>query len=1213
MSTFPRELCDFQRSLICRVAMPLLLVTVLASSAFGQAGSSARLTGQVLDATGAVMSNVSVTVEETATGTRRTTTSNEQGYYSLEYLSPGSYRVSAKAAGFSEVVIDPVELQVAQVANLNLTLKPGEVTERITVSAATVALETQSSSLGGVVTEQTVRQLPLLLRDPTQLVILVPGVTADHRFEGGGTELGGVSYQGRLSFSINGGFRSQAISMVDGVDITISAGSFLSNPIAPTADFTQEFKVQTNNMSAEFGRGAGVLNVVTKSGTNRFHGSAFEFHQNDNINANNFFSNRAGQALPELKRNQFGGVVGGPILKDRTFFFVNAEFLRQRRFLPIAVRVPTEGERAGNFSSIYALNGTPITIYNPFDTFTDTDGRVKRRPFAGNRIPANMLNAFAGTILSYYPTPNNPGLLAPGGLYTGTGNFTVGSGAPSDYDRYDFKIDHSIGAKHRLMGRYSRSKYTVEAADVFGNEASSQSLSSRNNFQPGNNVVLSWTWMPTPTLVITQAGNWARIVDDSTAQSEGFDPTKLGGPYADGRIVDYANRYTGGPLFPNITPSGYAPAGDGFGNTFTQPYSNYQYSLGVAKSTGKHTLKAGMQYVVLQAAENLRKGFGGSFSFGGSFTCGPDPLICSPFTGNGMADMLLGVPSGGSMSAGFTSVYSSKYVALYIQDDFRVSRRLTLNLGLRYDFTTPFTERFDHLFRFDPDRANPIGNAVGVNTEGKSLDQYFIGLAGRPLFGSVVFPSTPGIESRGIVKTDKSNFAPRIGAAYQVTDKFVLRGGFSKLYMLSPVAPGPSTPNNGPYGAVTSIIASIDGITPNVTVDNPFPNGFNVPIYDTRGMTSLLGEQLLAGATRGKTPYQWQWNFGFQYELPGNTVVSAAYAGTRGHRLTCAFFFCGDNIPRDLIARYGSRVFDTVPNPFYGIITNPLAPLSTRTVQLGQLLRRWPQYNGVVPILPAYQGTEADSDTFKSAYDALQVEVNKRFSHGLTFTLAYTWSKNLTNTDSFESGYLGPAVGYQDNWNYQLERSYSAADVPHRVSVGYVYDLPFGRGRPIGSSWVKPVDLVLGGWQLAGITTFASGYPLGISQSGQTTGAFGGGNRPDLVGDPCGDPDRSKGEKIAQWMNPAGFRRNANFTFGNAPRTLGACRSDGIKNFDISAIKFFNILENFNAEFRAEFFNAFNRVRLGNPNTSFGSGAFGAITTQRNAPRVIQFGLKLNF
>ena len=712
--------------------------------------------------------------------------------------------------------------------------------------------------------------------------------------------------------------------------------------------------------------------------------------------------------------------------------------------------------------------------------------------------------------------------------------------------------------------------------------------------------------------MITQAVSWARVTDDSTAFSEGFDPNQLGGPFRDGRIVNYANTYTGGPLFPRIELGGYAPMGDGFGNTFTQPYSNYQYSMGLVKTIGRHTLKTGFQGILLQSAENLRKGFGGNFGFTGSWTCGPDPLICSPFTGNGLADGLLGLVRAGSMSAGFTSLYSAKYLAGYLQDDFRLTPKLTLNLGARYDVQTPFTERFNHMFRFDFDRNHPLGSAIGPNTGGKSLDQYFIGLTGNPLTGAVVFPSSPAVPSRGIVGADKSNVSPRLGFAYQATNKLVFRGGFSKLFMLSPVAPGPSTPNNGPFGAVTSIIATDDGITPRTTIDNPFPDGFNVPIYDSQGLVSLSGEQLLAGATRGKMPFQHQWNFGLQYELPGEAVLSVAYAGTRGRRLTCAFFFCGDNIPRELVQKYGSRVLDTVDNPFFGIITNPLAPLSRPRVQFGQLLRNWPQYNGVVPILPAYQGTAADSNTFKSSYDAMQVELQKRYSKGLLLQLAYTWSKLLTNTDSFEAGYLGPAIGYQDNNRYDLERSLSAADVAHRVVIAHVYDLPIGKGKAVGANWPGAMDKILGNWQFSGITTFASGYPMGISQTGQTTGAFGGGNRPNLVGDPCADSGLSRGERIFSSLNPSGFQRNPNFTFGNAPRTLG-CRRDGPKNFDFSLIKFIPIREKVNAEFRSEFFNAFNRPQLGAPNTTFGSGSFGAITSQFNSPRVIQFGLKVNF
>jgi hypothetical protein len=1016
-----------------------------------------------------------------------------------------------------------------------------------------------------------------------------------------------------LSFEINGGFRSQAISMVDGVDVTIAAGSFLSTPIQPTSDITQEFKVQTTNVPAEFGRGAGVLNIVTKSGTNTFHGSAFEFLQNNDLDANNFFSNLAGQGLPHLERNQFGFTVGGPIRKDKTFFFFDNEWLKQNNLDPISTEVPTAAQRNGDFSGLYSTNGTPITIYNPYSTITNADGSVSRVPFPNNQIPSSLLSAFAGKVLSYYPSPNNPGVLGPNGEYTGIGNYFIPGSQRSNYDRTDIKVDNNFGEKERLMARFSRDNYTINAVDVFNNPiVSPTSLSTRNNLQPGYNAVLSLTSLLSDSLILTQSASWARITDDSNSRSLGFNVTSLGGPFANGAIQAYADQHTGGTTFPNVSPSGYAPLSDGFGQNFTEPYSNYQYSAALLKTFGRHTLKVGFEGILLQAADNTNKGFGGTFTTTGGFTCGPNPLTCSSYTGNPIADLLLNTVDSGSMSAGFSSLYSGKYLSGFVQDDFRVTSKLTLNLGLRYEVNTPFTERYNHEFQFNPTIANPLGGMSGPNTGGASLNSYFQALSGHSLNGAIVFPNSPGTSGRGISPTDWNNWSPRIGAAYRVTDKLVARGGFSKLFMLSPIAPGPSSPGDGPFGATTNIIATVNGINPNVTLDNPFPNGFETPLYNSQGLSTLLGTSLNIGSSLGKTPYQYQWNIGFEYELPAKTVVSIAYAGTRGHDLTCGFFYCGDQIPYSLLQQYGSKVLSTVPNPFYGIITNPFSALSLPTVQLGQLLKNWPAYTGVTYILPAYQGPSAN--TFHSSYDALQIQANKQYSHGLTVTTAFTWSKILTNSDSFEAGYLGPGNGYQNVNNYAGEKSLSSSDVPYRLSVGYVYDLPFGKGRDFGNNWSKPVDAVIGGWQVSGITTFSAGYPLGIGQTGQTTGAFGGGSRPDWIGNACYDNGigRSMNDKITQWLNPAGFAHNPNFTFGDAPRTL-PCLSDGIKNTDLSAIKFFHLTERVNLEFRSEFFNIFNRTRLGDPNTTFGSSSFGVITSTLNTPRVIQFGLKVSF
>ncbi len=1211
-----------------RAGLGLALIAGLAwgtlgtNHAFAQGqGATATLTGQVVDQSGAVMPGVQLSLVASTGGTPINTTSNETGYYRFSFVRPDTYTLTAKIKGFADVVIPNVTLNVNQTANIDVTMKPGTAVTEVTVSAAAVALETQTSSLGNVVGQQVNQQLPLILRDPTQLVNLVPGVTADHR-QTTAADSSGLSFQGRLDFEINGAYRSQGVSMVDGVDVTILAGSFSSAPIIPTPDFTQEFKVQTNNLGPEFGRGTGVLNIVTKSGTNELHGSVYEFIQNDNLNAQDLFSNRAHQQKAEAKRNQYGFAVGGPVYlphydgRNKTFWFFDFEQMKQRRALPVSLRVPNAAELGGNFDGNYALNGAKQTIYNPFDTYVDPDtGKTLRRPFANNTVPQGswLDPAFVQNVVKFFPAPNNPGILSTNGQYTGIGNYQLAGSAPLDWTRFDIKIDHSIGSNHRLMWRYSRSHYRVKPLDVFGNAASSQSYSTRDDDQPGHNMVLSYTWTVSPTTVVTNALNWSRFTDDSNQPK--FDPTTLGGPFAGGAIAKYLTSWTGGGAFPNIGISPYATMGNGFGNNFNEPSSNYGYSAGINHTRGKHTLKFGFQFELLQSSDDLFKGFGGSFSFPGSWTCGPDPLNCSPNTGNGLADFQLGLVRSGSMNAAFASMYQSKYFAGYFQDDFRVTPKLTLNLGFRYEVTTPFTERHDHEFRLDPSRLNPIGDTVGPNTGGQTINQVIGALGGRPVQGVVLFPSSPGVQGRGMVPTDWSNFSPRLGLAYQIRPKLVFRAGFSRFYMLSPVTPGPSTPGNGTFGAATNITSTTDGIHPlaGVDADHPFPFGFNVPTYDTLGMRSLLGDGVTAGATGQKTPWAYQWNAGFQYELPGNTLLGIAYAGSRGHRMTCAFFFCGDQIPQNLVQKYKGQVFDSIPNPFYGIITNPTAALSQPNVLRGQLLKQWPAYANWTAVLPPWQGPNPDGDTFVSTFDALEVQLNKRFSQGLTLVLAYTYSKNLSNSDSFEAGYLGPAVGYQNTFDYKGEWSLSAADVQHRFVLGHVWDLPIGKGQKLASNVPSAVDKIIGHWQFAGMTTFQSGFPINIGEAGHTTGAFGGGDRPDQIGAACLDTGRSRGAKILGYMNPAGFAAPAPYTFGNATRMLNGCRADGQKNFDLSLIKFIPIKEKFNAEFRAEFFNAFNRPQLGGPNSTFNGGAFGVITGQRNAPRIMQFGLKLNF
>jgi hypothetical protein len=1156
-----------------------------------------------------------MSLQSLAGGVPLTTTSNDVGYYRFPLVRPGTYVLTAKKNGFATVVVNDVTLQIGQTANVDISMKPGEVAQELTVSASAAVLDSQTSTLGGVVPDQPIKQIPIVLRDSTSLVSLVPGVTSEMRtFPGGDPQAGlGLLYTTRLNYTMNGGIREMAVQYVDGIDVTFSGGGFQATPLVISPDFTQEFKVLTNNLPAEFGRGSGAVNIITKSGSNSYHGTVYEFLQNDNLNANDLFANARGAKKPETKRNQYGYAVGGPILKNKLWFFTDFEQLRHTRFQSVLTRVPTANERAGNFSNLFTSDGQPVTIYNPFDTYVDTDGRIKRRPFPNNQIPANLLDTFGKNLTSFYPLPNNPGVLGPGGLPTQVGNLFVASNPPINFDRFDVKGDYNLGTQHKFMGRFSRVQFVGKPVDAFNNPANPWTLSQRDYKEIGKNLVLSWTWTASPSLVITQSGNMTRDHNFSFNGSQGFDPSPLGGPFSNDKVLDFAKFWGGGSAFPTVNVTGYSPmGGSSISGYYNQQMTGYGYQVGLNKSSGRHLYKAGFQLRIGQQGELTFPGYVGDYTYTGSFTRGPDPLVPSAFSGNAYADMLLGLLGGGGFTTGYSIFQTSKYFGWYFQDDIRLTPKLTLNLGLRYDFEHPFTERYNHSTRFDPEYANPVGDQSGPNTGGQTLNQYFTNLVGRPIQGSLIFPTTPGGNGRGISPTDYTGLQPRLGLAYKITEKLVLRGGFSKLNFL-PSGSAALTFGLGTASINTPIVGSIDGIHPAVSITDPFPAGFNTPIYDTQGTNSLLGQNISLGTTNNRTPYQWQWNAGFEYALPGDAVLTVNYAGSRSHHLWCPSFFCGDQIARADIAKYGARVFDTVPNPFFGIITDPTAPLSASTVQLGQLLKQYPQYASWTSAVGSpYQGPSPDHDTFRNAWDSLQVGYRKNYAKGLTLIVAYTASKNLTNSDSFDAGWGGVSTGYQDLVTFEGERSLSAEDVSQRLVIGHVYELPFGKNKRFGSHLNPVLDKIVGGWQWSGQTNFQTGFPLPISVAGVTSGAFGGLVRPNLVSDPCMDPGRSRGEKIQEYLNPAAFAAPANFTFGNAPRNLN-CRADGIKNFDIGLLKVTPIKESINVEFRTEFFNAFNRPQLGFPDTTFQGPTFGQITTQYNQPRIIQFGLKVNF
>jgi hypothetical protein len=970
--------------------------------------------------------------------------------------------------------------------------------------------------------------------------------------------------------------------------------------------------------------------MVTKSGTNQFHGTVFNYLQNDNMNANLFFNNTRGVSQPEFKRNQYGYLIGGPIVKNKLWFIHDLEKLRQRGPRQELRRVPTRAEDVGDFSGVFGGADQEIRIFNPFDTFeaTNPDGTTTtmRRPFANNQIPTSMRDSsgFIDNLISFWPEPTIAGGdRTGGGLPTNANNWFKNVGSLFNYDRLNFKIDGQPSDSHRVSFRFGKNDQFIPNVDLYGNIASP--FLSGSIDRPTREFQVTHTWTATPTIVVNSFfyRYWGRSIIPNP--SEGYDPTPLGGIFEDGTIVAAANSFNTGTSFPAIRPAGYAILGSdsGFGGLDNR----YQFGTGISQIVGNHQIKYGAVFRPRYSwsfNENDRA-LTGRYDFSGTFTQGPNPLSPDALTGNGFADLTLGLIGAGEFVNHFQATQAAEQYAFYFEDTWKVTSKLTLNLGIRYDWSTPGKEVNNQNVKFDPRFPNPVGQLSGPNTGGGTVND----VLGHQVLGAYIFADSAELPTRRVTDIDRSNIAPRLGFAYKLNQKTVIRGGVAKLYWLTTYR-ALFSPSTNPFSAKTAVIGTVDGINPNVEITNIFPNGIAEPVGAARGPLTDVGGSLSGGTGGQKNPYSWQWNFGFQREMPANSLLTVSYLGTMGRRLPCPFFFCGSGVGQDVLSQYGSSLLDEVPNPFFGL-TDPSGRLNTslnlinqETVQRRQLLTEWPAYNygGSIYIPPpasnAGFGIFSEEYPFKNRWHGVTVGYEKRYSDGLQAMIALTTGRSNTNADSFEAGYLGPVAGLQQNRDLSLERSLSAEDTSYRLAISHVYDLPLGRGHRLGSSWHPALDAIAGGWQVSGIWTFQSGFPLPIGASPNNTNNRGFTNsrifgaRPDLVSDPQVTTG-TRGQRIEQWIQPGAFKTVAPFTYGNAPRLLNGVRGDGIKNFDLSIIKHFRIREQMNVEFRAEMFNIFNRPQFALPNIQFGSATFGRITSTVGPPRYMQMALKFNF
>lgn len=1189
------------------LVLSLALLTLSAGRIPAQS-TTGTLTGTVTDPQGAVVAGAKVTITNPQTGIAVAVTSNNEGVYVAPGLLPSTYDISVEAGGFQKLTKKGVRLEIGQTANVNLPLTVGSTEQVIEVSSASVLLQTEQSSLDQGVEQKLIEDLPMIDQNVMQLVQITAGVVSGN--PGNPSPIGLIGNRSFFdsNFSVNGGRSSTNDVLVDGVANTI--GDFNGVGATPPARSVQEFKVLSGAISAEYGRaGGGVVSYATKSGGNAFHGSVFEFHQNSELNANGWDRNRNLFSRVSNKRNHFGTDVSGPVWipkvysgKNKTFFFANYEGRRNRDPFTGLFTVPTLKQRQGDFSGTVNRAGQAINIFNPWSTRQTGANQFTRDQFPDNKINCTAINPatnrpfcdpVALAALKFYPEPNRT---APNALDAAAGieNFGASGTNKLDYDFYSLRVDHRINDSQNLFVRYTYVRRDDELYNPFQNVASN----GRVVIDKFTHAVINHNYTVTPTLLNNFRYGYVRSHANQIPFGVGFDPTQLG---LSANIRNNAAILQ----FPTFTISGngfsYSALGSrGFNN---QPRDTTTIADTVTKVWGNQTIKAGAEYRLLRFYPFQVFDTTGNFNFVQSYTQ-QNPNVGSTSSGLGLASFLLGAHSSATFEYGTPVTIFHHYLAGFVQDDWKVSRKLTLNMGLRWDLETGTQESHDRLTSFDFRAPSPI-NSPGLRAA-----------LGRDVNGALRFVD----EGEAEWAADKKRFAPRIGLAYQFNEKTVVRAGYALFYLPT------SVENLGSIGFNYTISGpQPDPRIPQNVVSNPFPSGVPAIIGKSQGALSLLGQGITAVEDRIAGAYNQMWNLAVQRQLTKSILFQAAYVGAKGVNLPINNFNLNQLDP--VHQQLGNTALNQqVANPFQGIITDPLSNLSRATVVRSQLLRPFPQYTSVGYSRPVVGMGD-------SSYNALQVSLQKRFTGGLSFLFNYTWSKSL------DIGGTGNGIAFTDPtpiqniYNIRDEWSLSTSDVPHVVKLSGVYELPFGKRKKFFGNAPRLADLAIGGWQLSGFGWWQSGTPLslvannflGIGNATMRASARSGVD-PRYSQSIARDNVRASGVwfNTAAFFNPndeitacpgapAGDDRSKCFVFGNMSRTTGSVRRDRYINLDLSLFKRFAVTERVKFELRLESFNTFNYVVFGTPVTNVNNPQFGRVTTQLNSPRRIQLAGRITF
>ncbi|MFN7930994.1 MAG: carboxypeptidase regulatory-like domain-containing protein [Blastocatellia bacterium] len=1248
----PRAVRLFIALLFCWVAAPAFAQTI-----------TATITGTITDEAKAVIPNAKVTVTAASTGQNKVVTSDNEGRYTIPFLPPGQYRVLIEAAGFAKITRSGVNLEVAQTATLDFSLKVGSATETIEVTSDAPLLTTESSALETTIDNKLIEDLPSAQRSTLAFINQTPGVidagfalAQGENLNTNGNAQGPIGSPGNRnffdsSFTVGGGQNSTNDVLLDGVSNTV--GDFNGVAVNPPPDSIREFKVMAGVFSAEFGRsGGGVVNMVTRAGAKDLHGALYEYFQNGGLNANGWQRNRRGKlangndVLPRIpiKRNQFGGTLSGPVWlpkkffgpvgyenPNKTFFFFNYEGRRERNPFSRELTLPTAKMRNGDLSEL--LTGTTRAgltdsdnaaslvgqIYNPYAPLVNGKRqRIQNNSLVGLPVcPSGArttlcLDPVAQNILKLLPLPNQAGLV---------NNYVVSDVALFERDLMAIRIDQTVSDKHNFFGRYSKEHRFQGEPNFLGSVATN----SRVIVDTFHNFTFNDVYSLTPSLINNVRYGYTRARAHQTPISEGYDPGQLGLPayildtapigafpilsFADagGQGAGRASEITGGQI-------------GGSGNN--QPRDTQTVAEALTWLRGGHNVKFGGEYRLIRFFAFQFNNPAGTYTFSRTQTRGPVPTNTPTNvndTGSGFASFLLGIPSSGSKEQLTPITAYHHYYAGFVQDDWKVNRSLTLNVGLRWDYETGTGETHGLMANFDPNAASHLKSKITAPADAivRQLRPAFTDLK-----GIVAFPQDGPATSY-----PKKRFAPRFGLAQRLGERTVLRGGYGIYFVPYSVEQNTAIGNvfsiNAPqaFDANGQVRQGSATVSPTVFLSNPFPNGITAPPGSSLGADTLIGQSPLLMEPFRKNAYIQQWNAIVSRELTKNTVLNVAYAGAHGLRLPYRTVNL-NQVPKEIIewakvnyaqakdvngvaATNVSQFFNqSVANPFFGLITNPNSTLRTATVARSQLLKPFPQYDSPQLFNPHIGA---------SKYNSLQISVNKRFSGGLIGSASYVWGK-LIDIGRNGNNNSGAATSIEDIYDLQGEYAVSNFDVPHRFVASFSYELPFGRRRKFGHDWNSFTNALLGGWQLSGTVTRQSGTPVSLTATG--IGLSYATRRTDKApGDASFDDARSRARAEQTWFNTTLFSQPADFTLGTGARNFSDVRRDGYRNADLSLLKNFFLREGRQKiQLRGEFINAFNLVVFGTPGSNVSDPAnFGKITTQGNTPRLIQAVLRYTF